>query len=71
MEISSISNNYSDIFQNLADTQAKEIKKAAIMEQLSMKVAMASLSADSIMTSLGGYEMDSEIPEDSTISFHI
>ena len=71
MEVTSISNGYSDIFQDLTDTQAKEIKKAAIMEQLSMKVAMASLTADSIMSSLGGYEMDSEIPEDSTVSFHI
>lgn len=70
MQIGSM-NNYSDIFQNVADSQAKEIKKAALLEELSLRVGMASITADSIMSSLGGYEMDSEIPEDSTVSYHI
>ena len=71
MQISSVNSDYSNLFQNIADTQAKEIKKAAIMEELGLKVAMASITADSIMSSLGGYEMDSTIPDDSTVSFHV
>ena len=71
MQISSVNSDYSNLFQNIADTQAKEIKKAAIMEELGLKVAMASITADSIMSSLGGYEMDSVIPDDSTVSFHV
>ena len=71
MQISSINSNYTDLFQDIANSQTKEIKKAAIMEELGLKVAMASITADSIMSSLGGYEMDSVIPEDSTVSFHI
>ena len=71
MEIGSISNNYAELFNDMASVQAKEIQKAAIMEQLGMQVAMASNIADSICASLGGYEMDSEIPEGSTVSFHV
>ena len=64
-------NNYADLFRDTANYQAKEIKQAALMEQLGLKVAMASINADSIMSSLGGYEPDAVIPEDSTVSFHI
>ena len=64
-------NNYSDIFQSVANSQAKEIKTAALLEELSTRVEMASITADSIMSSFGGYEMDSQIPENSTVSFHI
>jgi len=71
MQISSISNNYADIMQDIATDQAKEIKKAAIMQELGLKVAMASLTADSILSSMGGYQMDSVIPDDSTVSFHV
>ena len=71
MKIGSISNSYADIMQDIAASQAKEIKKAAIMEQLGLKVAMASLTADGIMSSMSGYEMDSVIPENSTVSFHV
>ncbi len=71
MQIGSLNNNYTDLFQNLANAQAGEIKKAVIMEELGIKVAMASINADSIMSSFGGWELDSSIPEDSTVSFHI
>ena len=73
MEINSLSGNYADLFQDIASVQASEIRKAAVMEQLGIKVAMASLSADEIISSMayGGYIPDSEAPEDSTISFHV
>lgn len=68
-----ISSNYTDIFQDLASTQVNQIKKAVIMEELGMKVAVASMVADDIATTLidGGYQMDSDIPEDSTVSYHV
>ena len=71
MQIGSLNNAYNNLFEDIADTQVNEIKKAVIMEELGLKVGMASLTADSIISSLGGYEMDSVIPENSTISFHI
>ena len=71
MQVGSIDNSYTDLFQNMADSQAKEIKKTVIMQELGLKVAMASLTADGILSSFDGYEMDSVIPENSTISFHV
>lgn len=69
MEIGSYSNSYSNMFQDIASYQSKEIKQAAVMEELSLKVTIASITADSICNSL--FEPDSVIPEDSTISFHV
>ena len=71
--IDSISPDYASFLQELAASQVKDIKKAAIMEELGIKVATASMVADDIATSLigGGYQMDSVIPENSTVSFHV
>ena len=71
MEIGSVSNGYIDLFQDITTSQVSEIKKAAIMEQLGIQLAIASDVANSICASFGGYEMDSVIPEDSTVSFHV
>jgi len=73
MEIGSVSNNYADILQELVADEVNQIKKATILEGLNMKVATASMVADDIATSLinGGYQMDSSIPEDSTLSYHV
>ncbi len=72
MEINSV-NNYSALFQDLAATQVNEIKKAAILEELGIKVATASMVADDLIMSMAdnGYQMDSVIPEDSTVSYHV
>ena len=68
-----ISSNYTDILQDMLSYQVNDIKKAVIMEQLGMKVAMAAGVADDIITSLvdGGYQPDAVIPEDSTVSYHV
>ena len=71
MEIGAIQNNYSDFFQDIVSSQAKEIQKTVILEQLNSKILMASITADSILASFDGYEMDSAIPENSTVSFHV
>ena len=72
MEINSAS-GISELLQDMVASQAKEIRKAAILEQMGVKVAMASkVSEELIMSAInGGYQMDSEIPEDSTVSYHV
>ena len=71
--IGSLSNDYSAIFQDIAATQVNEIKKAAILEEMGIKVATAAMVADEIMTGMvdGSYQMDSVIPENSTVSYHV
>jgi hypothetical protein len=71
--ISSASSNYSYLFEDIASKQVNEIRKNAILEELNTKVAMASIVADDIMMGIAnnGYEMDSVIPENSTVSFHV
>ncbi len=68
-----ISSNYTNLFEDIALSQVNEIKKAAIMEELGIKVATASMVADDIISSLAdnGWEMDEVIPEDSTVSYHV
>lgn len=72
MEINSAS-GISELLQEMVSSQAAEIKKTVILEQLGMQVAMASkISEELIMSAIdGGYQMDSEIPEDSTVSYHV
>ncbi len=72
MEIDAV-NSLSDLLQEMASSQAREIKKAAILTQMGAKVAMASkVSEELIMGAIdGGYQMDGEIPEDSTVSYHV
>lgn len=71
--IDSLSSDYSKIFQDIASTQVNEARKSAMLAQLSTKVAASEMVAQEIASSLvnDGYEMDSTIPDDSTISFHV
>ncbi|MBR2069453.1 MAG: hypothetical protein IJ877_06810 [Candidatus Gastranaerophilales bacterium] len=70
MNIDSISNDYSQILQDMVETQSRQIKEAVILEELNMKMAVASTIVDSI-TSSDTYQMDSVIPENSTVSYHV
>lgn len=51
-----------------------ELIKSVMMQNLNAQIANSAIKAsDEVLNSIstGGYEMDSEIPEGSTVSYHV
>ena len=73
MESSSISSNYGDLLTDLLTDSVKDIRKSAIMTQMSGELAVQTSVANDIIAgaTYGGFEPDEYISEGSTISFHV
>ena len=73
MEASSVSSSYSDILTDLLTDSVRDIRKNAILSQQGNELAISTSVADDIASALkyGGYQPDVNIPEGSTLSFHV
>ena len=69
MEASSVS----DILTDLLTDSVRDIRKNAILNQQGNELSISASVADDIASALkyGGYQPDNNIPEGSTLSFHV
>ena len=74
MDASSVSHNYGDILGDLVNDSANLIRKNAVVSKLNDDIELAQNTTNNIVQNIinnSGYEIDSKIPENSTVSFHV
>lgn len=73
MSINSISSDYSDLIRDITNSQANEIRKNVSLMLENAKVAQSAMIAEELIMGAieGQYQPDTQIPEDSTVSYHV
>lgn len=73
MEINSNQNSFADILTDFTGDTVKNIKKTAIIDNANKKIEFVSSMANEISQGIqnNGYQMDSVIPVDSSVSYHV